>query len=83
MLYVENTLNSTDYTEVDRDNDYKHILVMISQCKSQISYIYKHKDVFGISLQLTYLVRQIEQYLRRLSQLLEVLQTTDMSENGW
>jgi site-specific recombinase len=82
MLYVENTLNSTDYTEVDRDNDYKHILVMISQCKSQISYIYKHKDVFGISLQLTYLVRQIEQYLRRLSQLLEVLQTND-PERKW
>jgi site-specific recombinase len=76
MLYVENTLNSTDYTATDQDNDYKHILVMVSQCKSQISYIHKHKDVFGISLQLTYLVRQIEQYLRRLSQLLEVLQTT-------
>ncbi|WAC12281.1 site-specific recombinase [Dyadobacter pollutisoli] len=82
MLYVENTLNSTDYTETDQDNDYKHILVMISQCKRQVSYIYKHKDVFGISLQLTYLVRQLEQYLRRLAQLLEALQTTDI-ERKW
>jgi site-specific recombinase len=82
MLYVEKTINSTDYQDIDQNNDYKHILVMVSQCKSQISYIYRHKDVFGISLQLTYLVRQIEQYLKRLSQLLEVLQTTD-SDRRW
>lgn len=50
---------------------------MISQCNSQISYIYKHKDVFGISLQLTSLVRQPEQHLKRLAQLLELLQTND------
>lgn len=77
MLYVEKILNAGNYDEAGRHNDYKHILVMISQCKSQISYIYKHKDIFGISLQLTYLVRQIEQYLKRLTQLLELLQTED------
>lgn len=77
MLYVEKVLNGSDYFAVDQENDYKHILVMVSQCKSQISYIYKRKDEFGISLQLTYQVRQIEQYLKRLAQLLEVLQTTD------
>ncbi|KAA6439708.1 hypothetical protein FEM33_10950 [Dyadobacter flavalbus] len=77
MLYVEKNLNYTDYTLTDRNDDYKHILVMISQCKSQISYIYRHKDIFGISLQLTYQVRQIEQYLKRLAQLLEILQTND------
>ncbi|SEI54843.1 Site-specific recombinase [Dyadobacter koreensis] len=77
MLYVEKTLNQYNYNEEGRDSDYKHILVMISQCKTQVSYIYKHKDVFGISLQLTYMMRQLEQYLKRLSQLLELLQTDD------
>jgi site-specific recombinase len=77
MLFVEKTLSSSEYRGILRENDYKHILVMISQCKEQIGYIYKHKDVFGISLQLTYLVRQIEQYLKRLAQLLEILQTSD------
>ena len=78
IFYVEKTLNTYDYASVS-ENDYKHILVMINQCKSQISYIYKHKDIFGISLQLTYLVRQLEQYLKRLSQLLELLETNEKS----
>lgn len=77
MLYVEKTLNQYNYDEEGRDSDYKHILVMISQCKTQVNYIYKHKDVFGISLQLTYMMRQLEQYLKRLSQLLELLQTEE------
>lgn len=82
MLFVEKTLNYGNYTFTDQESDYKHILVMISQCKSQISYIYKHKDLFGISLQLTYLVRQIEQYLKRLEQLLELLQTGE-NDRRW
>ncbi|WP_031526885.1 site-specific recombinase [Dyadobacter crusticola] len=82
ILFVENTLNSATYRGALRENDYKHILVMISQCKEQISYIYKHKDLFGISLQLTYLVRQIEQYLKRLTQLLEIIHTSD-NEQRW
>jgi len=77
MLYVEKTLNQFDYNTQDRNNDYKHILVMISQCKSQVNYIYKRKDLFGISLQLTYMMRQLEQYLKRLTQLLEILQTEE------
>ena len=82
MLYVEKTLNQPDYNKEGRDSDYKHILVMISQCKTQVTYIYKHKDVFGISLQLTYMMRQLEQYLKRLSQLLELLQS-DEKQRQW
>ena len=82
MLYVEKTLNQYNYSEEGRDSDYKHILVMISQCKTQVNYIYKHKDVFGISLQLTYMMRQLEQYLKRLSQLLELLQT-NIKQRQW
>lgn len=78
IFYVEKALNSAGEAATS-ENDYKHILVMISQCNNQISYIYKHKDIFGISLQLTYLVRQLEQYLKRLRQLLELVET---KENG-
>ena len=79
ILYVENTLNNSDYSEKDKADDYRHILVMISQCNSQVLHIYRHKDQFGISLQLTYLVRQLEQYLKRLTQLLDLLQTSERS----
>ncbi|CAG5004348.1 hypothetical protein DYBT9275_03352 [Dyadobacter sp. CECT 9275] len=79
ILYVENTLNNPDYSAKDKDNDYRHILVMISQCNSQVLQIYRHKDQFGISLQLTYLMRQLEQYLKRLTQLLDLLQTSEKS----
>lgn len=81
ILYVEKALNFPGYA-YSSENDYKHILVMINQCNSQISYIYKHKDVFGISLQMTYLVRQLEQYLKRLRQLLELIETKD-SNRKW
>ncbi|MDQ6477323.1 site-specific recombinase [Dyadobacter sp. LHD-138] len=80
MMYVEKMLNTYDCSSEDRDNDYKHILVMISQCNTQVSYIYKHKDLFGISLQLTYMMRQLEQYLKRLTQLLDLLQSEEKSK---
>jgi len=79
MLYVEKTLNQVNYKAEERDNDYKHILVMIKQCNSQVNYIFKHKDIFGISLQLTYMLRQLVQYLKRLTQLLDLLQTTEIN----
>lgn len=79
MMYVEKTLNTFDYSREDKENDYKHILVMIKQCDVQVGYIYKHKDIFGISLQLTYMMRQLEQYLKRLTQLMELIQTEDKS----
>jgi site-specific recombinase len=82
MLYVEKTLNQVHYKTEDRDNDYKHILVMVNQCKSQVSYVIKHKDIFGISLQLTYLIRQLVQYLKRLTQLLDLLQT-EVKHRQW
>jgi site-specific recombinase len=81
MLYVEKTLNQSDYTVEAHENDYRHILVMISQCSAQVAYIYKYKDVFGISLQMTYMLRQLEQYLRRLSQLLELMETPDQNRH--
>jgi site-specific recombinase len=79
MLYVEKSLNQSDYEVTAHENDYKHILVMFSQCREQVGYIYKHKDIFGISLRMTYMLRQLEQYLKRLSQLLEVLETSDLN----
>jgi site-specific recombinase len=79
MLYVEKTLNQVNDKAEERDNDYKHILVMIKQCNSQVNYIFKHKDIFGISLQLTYMLRQLVQYLKRLTQLLDLLQTTEIN----
>jgi site-specific recombinase len=77
IMYVEKTLNDPLYSQQDHENDFRHILVMIKQCNVEIGYIYKHKDVFGISLRMTYIVRQLEQLLKRLAQLLELMETRD------
>ena len=80
MLYVEKLLNQSFYPEEDRLADYKHIIVMANQCTNQLNYIYKRKDLFGISLRLTYLVRQLSQYITRLIQLLDVIESSDPDE---
>lgn len=77
IQYVEKKLSQTRDAEISTESDYKHILVMINQCNMQVTYINKYKDVFGISLQMTYMLRQIEQYLKRLALLLELLEPTE------
>ena len=77
IMYVEKTLNKPFLSPIEKENDYKHIVVMITQCNVEIDYIYKHKDVFGISLRMTYIVRQLRQQLKRLAQLLEIMETRD------
>lgn len=73
-LYVENLLHNTSYSRASKESDFKQILVMIRQCHDQISYLHKHKDEFGISLRMTYIIRQLEKNLDRLSELLHILQ---------
>ncbi len=82
IMYVEKSLHDASYSELGHENDFKHMLVMVSQCRVQIDHIYRHKDVLGISLRMTYIVRQLEQLLTRLVQLLELLETPD-NERRW
>jgi len=79
-LYVENLLHNTSYSKALRNNDFRQILVMIRQCHDQISYLHKHKDEFGVSLRMTYIIRQLEQNLDRLSELLHILQATSRED---
>ena len=70
-LYVEHKLTASNK---DTTTDFGQIKIMVSQCKSQINLLYKHKDKFGISLKMTVLIRRLEKYLSRLLQLLFLLQ---------
>ncbi len=80
MLYIEKSLKSYEYLPDDRESDYRHILVMLRQCENQTDFLHKHKNDFGISLRMTYIIRQLEQYLGRLDQLLHLLESRDTSE---
>lgn len=70
-MYVERKLTATNK---DTTTDFGQIKIMVSQCKSQINLLYKHKDKFGISLKMTVLIRRLEKYLSRLLQLLSWLE---------
>lgn len=70
-MYVERKLTASDK---DTTTDFGQIKIMVSQCKSQINLLYKHKDKFGISLKMTVLIRRLEKYLSRLLQLLSWLE---------
>lgn len=79
-LYVENILHNPSYSEERKESDFKQILVMVRQCHEQINILHKHKDEFGISLRMTYLIRQLEQNLDRLYELVHILQATTSLE---
>ncbi len=81
-MYVEKILQGRDVRETGRENDYKHILVMLGQCKGQMSYLYKHKDQFGISLRMTLMIRKLESYLERIRDLLNWNEAKDPREKA-
>lgn len=81
-MYVEKMLHQPEREAVARENDYRHILVMLGQCKSQMSYLYKHKDHFGISLRMTLMIRKLENYLTRVRDLIGWIEATDKNEKA-
>lgn len=81
-LFVEKILSNPKSVSKERENDYNHILVMLSQCKIEMSKLYKHKDLYGISLRMTVLIRKLEKYLGRLNMLLSWIQSTIKEEKA-
>lgn len=76
-MYVEKLLHQPEIETAARENDYKHILVMLGQCRNQMGYLYKHKDHFGISLRMTLMIRKLENYLTRIRDLIEWIEAPD------
>ncbi|CAN5419580.1 site-specific recombinase [soil metagenome] len=59
------------------DEDYRQILVMCSQCRESINELHKHKDKYGISIQLAYLMLRLEQHIVRLTVILNLIELRD------
>jgi site-specific recombinase len=81
-LFVEKILGDPNSIPSQRQNDFNQIMVMLSQCASQMSILYKHKDQFGISLKMTVLIRKLEKYFDRLKNLLEWIQAEKIEDKA-
>jgi len=61
----------------NNEEDYHHILVMCSQCTESIAVLHKHKEKYGISIQLAFLMLRLEQHVIRLKHILRLIHTND------
>lgn len=69
-IYIEKLRLDPRRIYNEEEEDYRHILVMLEQCRESIEYIYRNKDKYGVSLRLTYILMRLEQHLKRLEILL-------------
>ena len=59
------------------DADYRHILVMLSQCEEYAERIRRNKSRFGTSISLTNLMLRLKQNIMRIRRLLDLFKTED------
>jgi site-specific recombinase len=70
-------IENTGQTKVSQDDvDYKHIMVLHSQCLEYIDNAYKNTKRFGISLRVNQYLLRIRQQLHRLYKILTILLIT-------
>lgn len=74
--YVDHFKQEVGYSETNEE-DYQHILVMCSQCTDSIAELHKHKEKYGISIQLAFLMLRLEQHVLRLRSILRLIHTKD------
>lgn len=67
-----NNFQKPNFDKSDQNPDYKHILVMLSQCEDYIALIRKEKKKYGADLHLTYLLLRLSQNISRLRKLLKL-----------
>ncbi len=72
-LYIDRFNKSTDIN----NEDYKHIQVILNQSEESIQFLRKNKHKFGTSLRLTFLVRRLNQQIKRLRTLLLLIHQND------
>ncbi|SFC25334.1 Site-specific recombinase [Flexibacter flexilis DSM 6793] len=82
MHYVHHfKRNRAEYPN-QNEEDYKHILVMLRQSEKDIKRLQKDKETLGISVELTYLILRLDQHLRRIRILLEIVQAPPQQVNS-
>lgn len=77
--YVDRFRNDVEYVKTS-EQDYRQILVMCSQCQESIDELHKHKEKYGISINLAYLILRLEQHVRRLKIILKLIQVGRAAE---
>ncbi|MEP7263995.1 MAG: site-specific recombinase [Bacteroidota bacterium] len=77
--YVDSFKEDPDYIN-NNQLDYLQILVMCTQCTDSINELHKHKDRYGISIHLAYLMLRLEQHVKRLTTLLKLIHTIEKAE---
>ena len=73
-IYVEKLRQNPGAVYAEEEEDYRQILVMISQCRDSLDYLYRNKDKYGVSLRMTYLMIRLEQHLKRLETMLFIVE---------
>lgn len=74
--YVDRFKQEVEYSATNEE-DYQQILVMCSQCTDSIAELHKHKEKYGISIQLAFLMLRLEQHVHRLKDILRLIHTKD------
>jgi site-specific recombinase len=75
--YVDLYQKDLDFDKIDQNSDYKHLMVMLSQCEDYILLIRKNKRKFGTDLHLSYLLLRLKQNIERLKSLLKLVSKSD------
>lgn len=70
--YLEN-FTKEDFDRSAQNPDYKHIVVMLQQCKTYTNEIRRNKNKFGASLKLTNLMIRLNQNIARIQRLLRLI----------
>ncbi len=71
--YVKGLKSNPNFDRSTENDDFKQILVMLSQCDEYVNIIRKSREKSGISLNITYTLIRLTQYIQRLRLLLAFL----------
>jgi site-specific recombinase len=77
--YVDSFKADDSYIKTN-DLDYQQILVMCTQCMDSIAQLHKHKEKYGISIHLAYLMVRLEQHVKRFQNILKMIQSGERVE---
>ncbi|MCH6234459.1 site-specific recombinase [Cognataquiflexum rubidum] len=71
--YIDQYQKDPDFDKTDQNLDYKHLMVMLSQCEEYIQLIRKNKRKFGTDLHFSYQLLRLSQNIDRLKSLLKLV----------
>lgn len=80
IFYIEKELQNSYKNEYERQTDKRQIVILLGQCKTQLTSLYRFKDKFGISLTLTIQIRKLEKYIIQIEHILALLDNSDSNE---